>query len=297
MIVNLLNLISNIREKKYILCLLITFLLICTLLTGCSDTNQKKGTLATDFEGIKIEFINVGKGDCAVIHTKDYVFLIDTGYKETVEDVKKYLHSQGIKKIDGMIITHYDKDHIGGATEIIDEFDVLAIYGPDYVDEGNKYAKFMKYLEKNGKRYLLNYIKEETIIEGENISITIYPGEKTHYEKENDYSLVTKVIYGQDSFLFTGDVEEEHINELLGRDFLKADVLKFPYHGELLMNNIELLDEVSPKYVVITPESEEKVSTSIIYEMEEIGSKYYFNCQGNVHCTSDGKGNIVVEQG
>ena len=61
MIVNLLNLISNIREKKYILCLLITFLLICTLLTGCSDTNQKKGTLATDFEGIKIEFINVGK--------------------------------------------------------------------------------------------------------------------------------------------------------------------------------------------------------------------------------------------
>ncbi len=288
-------------DYNYIKIILVALLSICTclLLAACvknEKNNTDKSANITNENEIIIDFINVGKGDCMLIQTLTHVYMIDTGYEETADTVVDFLNENKVKAIDGIIITHYDKDHVGGATEIIKNFDVKEIYMPDYVGEGNKYEKFMEKLEKWNKTDLINYVTEDFSVKFDGIKMDIYPAKKSEYLKENDYSIITNITNNEDTFLFAGDAEEDRIDELLGDSMIRADVLKVPYHGHLGLNSIQFMEEVSPQYAVITSDSEAEVSTSIVYELRELGAECYFNCNGNVRCVSEGTGNIKFTQ-
>lgn len=292
--------------KKYKWKSLMALLIIglCMSISGCSyfnkndnaDSNANITNIKGNIDGIEVNFINVGKGDCIIVNTGNSSVMIDTGYEETAPEVLKYLNDNGIKQIDCMIITHYDKDHVGGASAIMKSVDVKAIYMPDYEGEGSKYKKFIKYLNKNGKMNIVTYVNEDISIEIDGVKFDIYAPQKEYYLDENNYSLVTKVTNGQDSFLMAGDAEEDRIDELLGNEMLECNVFKAPHHGELSKNNIQFVEEANPQYVIFTSASEEDVSTSIIYALEQIGAKYYFTCYGNIKCISDGSGNIEIIQ-
>ena len=75
--------------------------------------------------------------------------MIDTGYDDTVNAVKKDLSRLGIDHINELILTHYDKDHYGGAEEILHAYPVDTIYVPDYLPEGEKYEKVMQVLKES----------------------------------------------------------------------------------------------------------------------------------------------------
>lgn len=288
-------------EKKIFTVLLIA--MIVGMMCSCGQKENRSADIDTDIvenntkqDKLYVDFINVGKGDCIVIRINAHTYMIDTGYEETAQDVITFLQKEKVKTIDGMIITHFDKDHVGGASKIINQFDVKNIYMPDYEGEGNKYKKFIEYLNKRNLNNIVTKVTQDINLETEGVKIDIYAPHMESYKEENDYSLVTKIIYNEDSFLFAGDAEETRIDELLGNPMLKSDVLKVPYHGILKKNNIQFIDEVNPQYSIITSDTEEDVSTSIIYELENIGSEYYFNCNGNVSCISDGNGSISVYQ-
>lgn len=292
---------------KRMVTILMAVLSVC-MLSSCGKKETGKADIDTDIEKnetlpegmtegvLYVDFINVGKGDCAILRFGNTTYMIDTGYEETATDVLAFLEQKKIKKIDGMIITHFDKDHVGGATQILDKYEVGTIYMPDYEGEGNKYKKFKKYLNQNQLEDSVQKVTEDIQIEAEGVQIEIYAPHQDSYIEENDYSLITKIVNGEDSFLFAADAEEVRIEEMLGNPVLDVDVLKVPYHGILGMNNIQFIDEVSPSYSIITSDKEEDVSTSIIYELEQIGSAYYFNCNGNISCNSDGNGTILFEQ-
>lgn len=288
--------------KNYIWKMFIALLIagMCLSISACSDTkkNHNADTDAdiTTTKSVEVNFINVGKGDCILIRTGTHVMMIDTGYEETAPEVVQYLKENKIGVIDTMIITHYDKDHVGGASEIMRNVNVKSILMPDYEGEGNKYKKFMKYLDKNSKMNIVNYVTEDMSMEIDNVKLEIYPPQKDTYQTDNDYSLVIKLIHGQDSFLFPGDAEDARIDELLGNEMLQCDILKVPHHGVLGMNNIQFMEEANPQYAIFTSETEEAVSTSMIYALEQNGVQYYFNCYGNIDCISDGTGNIVINQ-
>lgn len=288
-------------EFKYIRFFLTTLLCICLciFLLLCSREKEKitgTGANITKNNYLVVDYLNVGKGDCMLIQSKTHTYLIDTGYEETADEVTAFLKSKNIKKLDGMIITHYDKDHIGGAKDIVKNFDVNVIYMPKYDGTGSIYQKFMDKLNKWNKLNLISYVTDNIRIEFDGIIMDIYPAKETFNEDDNDNSLVTKIVNNNDSFLFTGDIEDERISELLGDSMIKADVLKVPYHGRLEDNTIQFIDESAPEYAIITCESESKVSTSLIYELEKLNVKYYFNCNGNIRCDSDGTKNIKIEQ-
>lgn len=295
--------------KKYVLgtcknyiCKILTALLIigmCLGISACSDTEKKPNADSNadiTTKPMEVNFINVGKADCIIIRIGTHVLMIDTGYEETSAKVVQYLKQNNIREIDYLVISHFDKDHIGGASEIMNNTAVKSIILPNYEGEGNKYKKFMKYLDKNSKMNIVKYVTEDMRMEINGVTIDIYPAQKESYKTDNNYSLLIKVVNGQDSFLFPGDAEDERIDELLGNEMLQCDVLKVPHHGVLGMNNIQFMEEAHPQYAIFTSETEEEVATGMIYALEEMGTRYYFNCYGNIDCISDGTGNIVINQ-
>ena len=72
-----------------------------------------------DDELFQITVLDVGKGDCILVQTGENIVMIDTGYKETAEDVLKYLSDHNITGLDALIISHFHKDHVGGGAAIL----------------------------------------------------------------------------------------------------------------------------------------------------------------------------------
>lgn len=288
------DIIKSYGRKIFTVLLMTVF--VC-MMSSCGKKENKNADVDTNIvDNLSVDFLNVGKGDCAIIRMKKHTYMIDTGYEETAQSVITFLQNNKIKTIDGMIITHFDKDHVGGASQILNQFDVKKIYMPDYEGEGNKYKKFIEYLSNRNLNNIITRVTQDISIEAEGVKIDIYAPKMDTYSQENDYSLVTKIIHNKNSFLFAADAEATRLGELLGEPMLDSDVLKVPHHGKLEKNSIQFIDEVDPQYAIITCDTEGEVAASIIYEMENIGSEYYFNCNGNVRCISDGNGNISINQ-
>ena len=285
-------------EKKKVIKRLSIFTVVVAIfgmslcITGCE--NKKK---AMDSNSMRVYFINVGKGDCALLQFQNKNYLIDTGYEETADEVELFLRDHNVATIDGIILSHYDKDHVGGAADIIHNFTVEAIYMPEYVDSGNKYAEFMEKVELYGLQDKINYVKEDqTITEGK-VTIDLFACKETYYEQENDYSLVAKVNYDKDTYLFAGDAEKARFKELLTYDeaTFKADVLKIPHHGGYNKKVDDFVELVAPKYAVSTSETEDTTEQELKDIMTENNITCYYTCNGTIVCESNGKGEYKWE--
>ena len=282
-------------KKKKVLKQLWIFAVIVILVVSATGCENKKKTI--DPNSMMVYFINVGKGDCALLQFQNKNYLIDTGYEETADDVEKFLRDHNVVTIDGIILSHYDKDHVGGAADIIHNFTVKNIYMPDYIDSGNKYAEFMEKVELYGLQDTINYVKEDqTITEGK-VTIDLFACKETYYEQENDYSIVAKVTYDKDTYLFTGDAEKARIKELLTYDgsTFKADVLKIPHHGGYNKKVDDLVAMVAPKYAVSTSETEDTTEQELKDIMTENNITCYYTCNGTIVCESNGKGEYKWE--
>ena len=277
-------------KKKKVLKQLWIFAVIVILVVSATGCENKKKTI--DPNSMMVYFINVEKGDCALLQFQNKNYLIDTGYEETADDVEKFLRDHNVVTIDGIILSHYDKDHVGGAADIIHNFTVKNIYMPDYIDSGNKYAEFMEKVELYGLQDTINYVKEDqTITEGK-VTIDLFACKETYYEQENDYSIVAKVTYDKDTYLFTGDAEKARIKELLTYDgsTFKADVLKIPHHGGYNKKVDDLVEMVAPKYAVSTSKTEDTTEQELKDIMTENNITCYYTCNGTIVCESNGKG-------
>ena len=131
-------------NKKWLLILLsllvtaaiVLFVLILKYLSDRSQNDSDSDSIQK--RQLRVDFIDVGKGDCILIRSENHTVMIDTGYKETADDVFDFLDSSGVSEIDALILTHYDKDHIGGAKEVLSRYQVDKIYVPDYDNDSGK---------------------------------------------------------------------------------------------------------------------------------------------------------------
>ena len=212
-----------------------------------------------------VAFIDVGQGDCAVIHTYDNrTYIIDGGGKtDTVfgkntgkNCVIPYLESRGIKTVDGVFITHMDTDHAMGCAELIAFYDVENVYLSNYewADE-SLYNFITKLAGSRGTK--VNYIcaGEEATINSETTIECLYPYGTKIIDDNNDNhgSLVLKLSIGQKSLLFTGDIEgEDETLLMLSSADLGADVLKVSHHGSKNSSTEKLLEAVGAKTAVIS---------------------------------------------
>lgn len=204
---------------------------------------------------LEIRALSVGKADALLIREGDQVVLIDAGEEDDGARIVKELKDRGICRIDLFLVTHFDKDHVGGAAYVMEQMEVLSVLLPDYEGDRPEYRNFLKYL--NGHPDVRRVTAPLELVRGK-MQITVYPAEdpteirNTEEEYDNDLSLVTSISYGSRKFLFTGDIEKERIRQMLAADVdWRHDWIKMPHHGRYQKALEELLESVAPSEAVI----------------------------------------------
>lgn len=278
----------NMKMKKQNLAhvFLIRLLLFMTLLGGC----EKKGFSADAGETIKITFFDVGKGDAILIETENTNMLIDAGYDNTSQVILDYLDQQEKSSLDYMVITHFDKDHVGGADRVLEALTVDRILQPDYESDSDQYLEYQEALAIAGQQPEL--VTDSRILSFDGVECLIYPPQKQEYkEEDNDFSLVISMTYKEQRFLFAGDSEKERLDELLSQsEFeLKHDLLKVPHHGRKGKNSEEFLEAVSPEAAIITCSEEEPGDDKVRKILKQAGAQIFLTSEGTVTCVSDGE--------
>ena len=279
--------------------IILILIIAALILSSCSSEHRKKTEIKLAPEQMCVSFIDVGKGDCILITKNGKNILIDSGYAKTADEVSDYLKENNVTIIDLFIITHYDKDHVGGAEKIIGDFVVKKIYLPDYDGIGGKYEDLMRAVKENSiPSQRVTEIAAEDL---DGTEVTVYPSDAEFRKvgkewNDNDLSLVVSLRYGSDSFLFAGDIEDEGTESFLAKCPQSFDVLKYPHHGKKSERMNELLGSVSPKITVITDSKDEPASEKVISAIEDIGSEIYRSSEnGTIAVICSGTGEYTVE--
>lgn len=272
--------------------ILIVVLLLIIGISRDTDTDDTSGSSSAQGKKLRVDFIDVGKSDCILITTDGRTIMIDTGCKETYDDVSGFLASLNIEKIDVLVISHFDKDHIGGTGKLLSEYQVSGVYIPDYDNDRKNLRSFEKAANKTGVE--LNRVSEPLSFSFDRVDFCVMPSGVSYSSakgNDNDVSLLVSMEYLSDSYLFAGDIEEDGIRSFLSRNEKTFDILKMPHHGKKEKNSKELLERVQPKYAVITDDKENPADSKLCRLMEKCGILYYCSKDnGTVTVVSNGTG-------
>lgn len=242
---------------------------------------------------LRVDFYDMGKADAMLITTPSgQRILIDTGTNKGGKALVSRFKKEKIDHIDVMIITHYDKDHVGGADKVLEDVEVGMVYMPVYDKESKQYEQFAEALEDSGAQTTRMEIGAETAFEtGDGVQFHITAAHKSFYgtDEENDFSLAVRMAYGDTKFFFAGDAEDPRQRELLEEGNVACDVLKVPYHGRLVNASERFLKEAAPEIAFIPDSSEEPASPVVVGILEESGAKVYCAKDGGIAVVSDGK--------
>ena len=269
--------------------------LACLTASGCT---QNDGSSAPDNAipvtgDVTLTAFNVGKADALVLQTQNTVTVIDTGNKGDGKKIDKFLSKQGIEQVDTLIITHFDKDHVGGAGRVINRMKIGKIYVPDYTiaEITDEYSSFTEKADETGTEITVVPTKEKIEWQADDAFFTLYAPEEDNYGKneENDYSLVLCVQHGSNKLLFAGDAENARMKEIMKLKLGSVDFLKFPYHGNYLASTEDFLDACSPKVSIVCCSQKENADPSTVETLQKRGIETYYTYNGDVTVVSDGK--------
>lgn len=294
------------KQKKAL-----TALLLVLLIAGCrfifsgtptekeavpkqpENTSPAKETTARKApdDTMELHFIDVGQGDCILVHTNENNILVDAGNPSDGADIGEYLHSLGIDRIDTFIGTHPHADHLGGGAYIVREFDIGEMIMTDQMSGSFFFEKLLDSITERNVPVSLPQIGG--VRKFGSVSMEIISPSRD-YGNLNDSSIVMRIDHGEASALLTGDAETSVEEDLLSEDApLDADVLKAGHHGSRYASSEEFLKAVSPEIVVIQSgegNSYGHPHSEALDRFENCGAKVY-RCdkEGTIVLRSDGK--------
>lgn len=247
---------------------------------------------ATQTKNLKVHFIDVGQGASQlIIGSTGKTILIDAGNNSEEKTIVDYLKKQKIKKIDILIGTHPDADHVGGLDAVISNFDIGKIFMPKVVSTTNTYKDVLTAIKN--KNLKVTTAKAGLTLDWEKDAIVKMIAPVGTYEDSNDMSAVIKLTYGSTSFLFMGDAEVKSENDIIkSKENIKSDVLLVGHHGSNSSTSQKFLNAVNPKYAVIQvgKNSYGHPTSDVLKRLTDKKIKIYRNDkQGTIIFTTDGK--------
>ena len=278
------------NNKIKIFCILFIILMMALgVIYMYKNTKQNKEY------GFKIYFFKAGKADSILISNNDKYILIDTGESDLADDILTYFRDNNITKLDYLIITHFDKDHVGSSSEIINNIEIDNVLQSNSPKESEYYNNYITALEnKNITPQTVSGDLE--IVLGE-LNIVVNGPDKLYDSNEsNNSSLIVSINYKDTDYLFMGDSQNDRIKDYLSEHSDKQyDFIKIPYHGHFQKQLDNLLEAVNPKYAVITCSNSQPVDDETIELLKQFNIDYYVTREGSITIKSDGK-DIVIEQ-
>ena len=268
------------------------------------------GPLSRPGKSVRADFLDVGKGDCILIRTDSYTMMIDTGYKDTFDKVDAFLKKEKIDRIDTLVITHFDKDHAGGAASLLSKYDVGEIYSPDFESVKDTYDAYRAAVNSSGiPEYRmqpgegLGFEKDGLDFVLEAPQIVYVPDEKN----DNDMSLMLRMDNKNESWLFLGDIEKPGIKYFLNDSALcqmdyghSYTLVKMPRHGGVEDNTDKLLDHVQrfsqgSVLAVITDSVADKADGEVIDELKSHRFDYLSSSEdGDISVKGNGTGELKI---
>lgn len=279
-------------KKSKVSFLLLIVLILSLAISGCVDETTDG---AQDYsDKLVVHFIDVGQGDSTFIQFPNgETSLIDGGTKKDGDKVVNYLKKLNITNIDYLISTHPHEDHIGGLPEVIRNFSIGKVYMPDITANTHIFEELLKEIQNRDLKIDLSKAGDLLIDQKGLKFITLAPN-IDDYSNTNDFSIVTKIEYMDNSFLITGDAEKaSEVDMINGKYNLKSNVLKVGHHGGRTSSNKEFLEKVYPDYSIISLGKDNTYGhphEETINRLHEVGTKIMRTDElGNIVIVSDGK--------
>lgn len=243
------------KNRKTIYGFLLALLAVSLVLTGVRSNAKEPG--------MKVMILDVGQGDAILIQKGDQQILIDGGQDEkaVLEGLGKYVPFWD-REIEVIIATHPDADHIAGLPSVMENYTVDEVIDTGVSSTSQVYQKFKDTIkdknitELEGEKGLKIKMGDEAVLE------ILYPDgkeDKNNPKDTNVTSIVAKLEYGENSFLFTGDltVEGEEVLVKSGKD-ISAGILKVGHHGSKYSTSQAFLEKVKPREAVISVGAENR---------------------------------------
>ena len=242
-------------------------------------------------EPLSVTYYGLDKADAILITLpQGQRVLIDAGTNKDGKRLAKQFAEEGIDSLDAMIITHYDKDHVGGADQILKKLSVARVIMPQYEKDGSQYEDFLAALQKSaGTQVDLMPARQTLSLPFPGVTFTVSSAHQTYYgsDEENDFSLAARLVYGDTRFLFPGDAEDARQQELLAEGDVACDVLKLPHHGRLHSVTPAFVQAASPAIAFVPEGKDEPASPVLLMMLDDLGVEIYSSLDGDLTVLSD----------
>ena len=260
-------------------------------LTGCG-AQAAPAEEAAETEIFTVDFLNTGKSDCALIRMDDVVILSDTADDDDLEAICALLDSYGVERIDWMVLSHYDKDHIGSAAELVRRYKVDAVIGPNYGESSAEYEALFAACRDTGTAW--NRPMTDQRLDTDNGSVLLDPPDG-NYGDDNNNSLLMTVTWKGKNLLFLGDAQKKRIEELESAALSAYELIKLPHHGDSSKKLEALVESTAPRWAVETVSPFEIVEKSLLESLDAAGTELFLTRDGAVRLRWDGD-DLVIEQ-
>ena len=203
---------------------------------------------------VRVWFFDVGQGDAMMIETKSgKQILIDAGPDDSILTKLSEVMWPWDRKIDPIVFTHPDADHIAGAAEILTRYSVGHVYETGALSESS-IARMINQ-EQAQENISTTFVREGDSLRFDDVVLDVmWPRDIDVVHATNDRnnsSIVIRLVYGQTSILFTGDAEE-FSEQIFSGSIGPIDVLKVGHHGSVSSTSTSLINNIKPRIGIIS---------------------------------------------